>query len=157
AWMLPVTVADPTALGDASGTGALAIELRPGLTATWAPGRGTFALGDSTILADRSAIVVVARARALGQRQRLTFWPGSSGGFGGQLDRSWPAAFGLAFASEGAGSETLSLHAALDASFDRPLSADGQRLPVRAREALVVEYRLPAIDFVTLSAALAPP
>jgi hypothetical protein len=138
AWALPVAVVAPASLGPASGGGALALQLDEGLGASWTGQSRELGLGPATLMGEPGRLVLVARAaRGAGTRQVVPLWKGTTEARS-RLELSWPHEFPLRFFSEGAGAEALLLSGNLTASLDRPLTLDGNRLPVRARQALTL-------------------
>src|SRR5262249_31490699 len=123
AWSVAVTTADASTLADADGTGALTIEVLPGLSAVWDVERARMSLDRTLLLADQRALALFTQARAVGQHATVELWSG------GELELTWPRLFGVAYVCEGDGTEGLFLHADVDATIDRPVSADGRRLP----------------------------
>src|SRR5262249_48334080 len=100
AWSLPVTVAAPTALGDAAGAGYVLITLGPGLDSRW-QGLidGQVLLSRTDVLVNPSSFLVVSQAAAPAARQVFELWEGSASRRS-SLEVTFVKPFRLFFASD---------------------------------------------------------
>ena len=151
AWTVPVATVDPAHLGQASGAGALAINLAPGLKATWLGQSRPAALGGCVINVDTQSLAIGAVA-AEGDGVRLDPKLGNSPA--DRLALSWRAPFPLVFVSQAAGGEILWTEARLDASFAKPVELNGWRLPLHSDAALVIVVVSAAETLLIVEAAL---
>jgi hypothetical protein len=151
AWTVAVTTADPSLLGQAAGAGALALNLRPGLKATWQGQQRAAALGGCVISVDTQSLAMAAVA-AQGEGIRLDPKLGSSPA--DRLDLSWRTPFPIFFVAQASGSELLWTEARLDASFAKPVDVNGWRLPLHSDAAIVVMLVSAAETLLIIEAAL---
>ncbi|HET8998439.1 MAG TPA: hypothetical protein VFP86_02215 [bacterium] len=159
AWALPVAVANPGTLGEASGVGELALGLDDGLSARWKGQGQRLALGPCVVLVDAEQLAVTALAvKGVGAHEVVELW--SPDGVSRQTSRltlTNQISFPVRFFSQAAGSEALLFAAHLEATLDRPLTLDGNRVPLQSPAALIVLFQIPAGTFLGLEAAIAPP
>jgi hypothetical protein len=151
AWTVPVATVDPSHLGQASGAGALAVNLAPGLKATWLGQGRPAALGGCVINVDTQSLAIGAIA-AEGDGVLLDPKLGNSPA--DRLALSWRAPFPLVFVSLAAGEEILWTEARLDASFAKPAELNGWRLPLHSDAALVIVVVSAAETLLIIVAAL---
>lgn len=153
-WALPVTIAAIGELGNAAGAGALAMHVHAGLYTIW-PGldKGRTRLNDCFILTEPGRIALTAAHAATRARQSFEMWEE------GNPDRvvralaqlTYGPAFHLLYNCLSSGAETIAINnVALEASLDRPVSADGQRPAVHAPAASVVFVEMKANRFIYL-------
>lgn len=135
AWTVPVATVDPANLGSATGAGALALALGPGLKATWL-GQTRPAMLENCVIGIDTLTLTVAAASAQGERLRMLPKLGASNS--DQLDLSWNSEFPIVFVSEAAGTEILWTDAQMDASFSKPVDLNGWRLPLHSDAANLV-------------------
>jgi len=135
AWTVPVATVDLAHLGTASGAGALALGLAPGIEATWLGQRRAATLGGCVVSVDTQTVAVTAAA-AQGERLRMLPKLGTSGD--DRLDLSWRPRFPLIFVSQAAGTETVWTDVRIDASFSKPVDLNGWRLPLHSDAAALI-------------------
>ena len=141
AWALPVAVVTPTNLPDAAGAGELAVVTAPGLRAQWRGLAGGEArLGRAFFLAEPRMLTVVAPS-AGGRRLTQVFdlWRDSEDDSRHcSVELAYNASTLFTFASATSGTEIVIYSGAALAHLDRPVRADGHRLRIGARDAIVV-------------------
>jgi hypothetical protein len=159
AWALPVAVANPSTLGEASGVGALALSLDDGLFATWKGQGKPFALGTCMLLVDTERLALTATGtQGFGAQEVVDLWsPDGASAPTSRLTLRYQTPFPLRFFSQAAGSEALLVIAQLDANLDRPLLLDGKRVPLQSPRAVLVLFQLASGTFLVTEAAIAPP
>jgi hypothetical protein len=135
AWIVPVATVDPAHLGTATGTGALALGLAPGLKASWL-GQPRLAMLENCVIGVDAQTLALATATAQGDRLRLLPELGASDS--DQLDLSWQSQFPIIFVSQAEGTETIWTDARLDASFTKPVDVNGWRLPLHSDAATLI-------------------
>ena len=130
-WALPVATGDPASLGEAAGTGGLAVRLGAGLSAAWSTLEGGPArLGPTLLMAEPGRLVMVAlQARLANGRQRLRL--GGAPGVVGRLDLAYGTTAPVRYFAEAGLSEAVLTVCGISASLDRPLTVDGARVPLR--------------------------
>ncbi|HSK39590.1 MAG TPA: hypothetical protein VK943_07465, partial [Arenibaculum sp.] len=155
AWALPVTVAAPDALGEAAGAGAVAVILGPGLRAGWrGTADGAVRFGETVLMTEPGNLVLAtARTAGPGATQTVRLWqePGAPR-TRSDLVLGYTDTSPLRFLSEAGNADGLLVEAGLEASLDRPVGVDGQRLPLRASAAPVAFWH-DAAGFRMLAAA----
>lgn len=159
AWALPVTMANPSTLGEASGVGALALSLDDGLFATWKGQGRPFALGTCMLLVDAERLALTATsAQGFGVQEVVDLWsPDGASAPTSRFTLRHQTPFPLRFFSQAAGSEALLVIAQLDANLDRPLTLEGKRVPVQSPRAVLVLFQFAGGTFLVTEAAIAPP
>ena len=155
AWGLPVAVANPSTLGEASGSGNLMLWLEKGVRAIWLGQPKPVALGPAVLMVDAARLAVVAlTAGAQGAQQRLKLW---EGGAPNTVLLRWGQTFPLRFFSQASGSEVLWTAASFEAGLDRPLDVNGERLPLVSKSAQAIFGASSAGVFILVAAPLVPP
>lgn len=132
-WALPVTVADPSTLGAAAGTGQLALRI-PGLTLA-VVGQQPLPLGTGWLTAQPGQLTVASDdAIGTGATGQVTLYPDPRGGtsVGGRAGYRYADSFAIRYLSSSAGAETVFTHADLDVSLDRPVTGAGGRIPLQS-------------------------
>ncbi len=154
-WALAVAVVPPANLGEASGAGGLAVRLAGGVRIGWRGLSGPdVALGAAVVLAESGRVMVAApAARGPGGRQTLRLWDESDGKSSLVRLAYHPPAL-LRYISQAGVSDALVTTAALEAAVDRPVRADGLRLPLRSASAAVGFIRAASGDQVLIQAPL---
>jgi hypothetical protein len=137
AWVLPVAVVTPDALGEASGVGALGVLVADGLAASWQGHPRPVPLGSALVTgAPGQLLVSASEARGIGTSQQARL----SNGHGPATVR-YPTKFGVLFVSESAGGEALTLNASLTLSAALPLTVQGQQVPASAKAAAITLWQ----------------
>lgn len=150
-WALPVAIADPGTLGDASGAGGLALRIGPGLVATWESQPAPAPLGPAAVVVEPGRITMIApAANGLAATDRLELWPAEQKGPSAITIR-YAGEETLQFVSEAAGIDTLLLSGAVDVSADRPLTVRGRRVSLRAQDASVAVWQEQAAKQIEVS------
>jgi hypothetical protein len=135
AWALPVAAASPTQLGVAAGTGAIAMELNTGITATWLGfDKGTIKLNSTWLLAEPGHIALTALL-ADGNRSDQTFklWTANTPTrpLRSLVTLSFPKQFLHFYHCFSNGTEAVfGAGIPMTAAIDRPLQADNERLKI---------------------------
>lgn len=142
-WALQIATAPPADLGVPDGAGALALELGPGITASFGSPATLVPLADITFLLN-SITIISHTQRQL--HERLLLWgpppPGSRKAVPepirrvSELDVTYPGG-ALITTTIAPGRETVVMEAQGSANLDRPLAADGSRLPLDYTAGLV--------------------
>ncbi len=144
AWALPVATAPPDSLGEAAGTGGVLVRAKPGLRARWRGLDGGSAhLGKTWVLTVPDRLELMAgEAAYAGLVHKLDLWqtnqPDASPS---QIELRFSGPFPLHFISVAAASEALLMTSELGASLDRPIQANGRRVPISSDEAQVVFWQ----------------
>ena len=153
-WLLPVSppFLPPDQLGEAADAGAMAIVVEDGLSMTWRGlAGGRYAARNATIAVDSCDLALVADGRTLRvAQQQLALWRKSS------IDLDLTTDFRLHFVSSRKSAEALFSNIPITAHLDRPLSASGQRTPLRFESASVSLFytqELGSDEFVDLAAS----
>lgn len=155
AWGLPVAVANPSTLGEASGSGNLILWLEKGLRAAWLGQPKPVALGPTVLMVDAARLAVIAlSAGAQGAQQRFDLWEGSAPNTA--LLR-WGQTFPLRFFSQVAGSEVLWTTTSFEAGLDLPLDVKGERLPLVSKSAQAIFVASSTGVLILVAAALEQP
>ena len=138
-WALPLTVADPGSLGEAAGAGALLVRVGRGLRCSYRGlDGGEIRLLSAEFMVEPNRLLVASsdagNARA---RTELRLWQeGSDSQRRSEFQLRGKRRFTLRFVSERKNAETLAVEGTADVAVDRPLLADGRRVPLRAFDAL---------------------
>ncbi len=135
AWALPAAVIAPADLGEASGVGALMLDLAPGLTTLWTGQTAPVRLGSTRLFLDESRLAVIAGAAqgyAVAQHPSL---PGSLGR--GRFDLTWAKTFPMSYFAQASGSEALVTAASVAVSLETPVDVNGDRIAANAPTAQV--------------------
>jgi hypothetical protein len=144
-WALPVTVADSSTLGAASGAGAVAVHV-DGLTLAFPRTAQPLPLGPTWLTAQPGQVTVAADAAAgTGATGDVLLYPDPAGGagVGGRAAYRFADTFGLRHIISGTGDELLFAGASLDVSLDRPVAANGSRVGLSAPAGLIVFVEAP--------------
>jgi hypothetical protein len=144
-WALPVTVADPSTLGAASGAGVVAVHV-DGLTLAFPRTARPLPLGPTWLTAQPGQVTVAADAAAgSGATGDVLLYPDPAGGagVGGRATYRFADTFGLRHIISGTGDELLFAGASLDVSLDRPVAANGSRVGLSAPAGLIVFVEAP--------------
>ena len=144
-WALPVTVADSSTLGAASGAGAVAVHV-DGLTLAFPRTAQPLPLGPTWLTAQPGQVTVAADAAAgTGATGDVLLYPDPAGGagVGGRAAYRFADTFGLRHIISGTGHELLFAGASLDVSLDRPVAANGSRVGLSAPAGLIVFVEAP--------------
>jgi hypothetical protein len=144
-WALPVTVADSSTLGAASGAGAVAVHV-DGLTLAFPRTAQPLPLGPTWLTAQPGQVTVAADAAAgTGATGDVLLYPDPAGGagVGGRAAYRFADTFGLRHIISGTGDELLFAGASLDVSLDRPVAANGSRVGLSAPGGLIVFVEAP--------------
>ena len=138
-WVLPVANAPPLLLGAAAGAGDLALELATGVTATFGTPSVEHLLTDVAFVMAPAHLQVVAHRGRRGAHTSFPLWapppPGSSTATpppvrrASELTATYPPG-GSVSALLVPGREEVVAHCTVTANLDRPLAADGSRLPL---------------------------
>jgi len=156
AWALPVAIVSPTSFGNAAGAGGLALLLKDGLTLTWKGQRKATAAGPITLIVDTGLITFLALAvRGASSRETIQLWsphPGEDAS--AQIDLRWPTQFPLRFFSAATGAELLILIGSIKGNFDRPVTVNGKRVFIQAKNALIFFIESAGFNGVIVEAVL---
>lgn len=131
-WFLSLTRGAPNDLGEAIGSGGLALQL-DGLGLAFAAQARPVPLGRAWLLAQPGSLALIAvKAAGTGLGGQVGFYPqpGGGRGVGGRASFRFADEFGLTYLSSAAGSEGVFAAAAHDVSLDRPATATGERVPL---------------------------
>ena len=151
AWALPAARTTPADLGEASGVGALMLDLGPGLRASWTGQDQPVPLGATRWLLDEARLSVSAPAAPVPAAAR-TLRPPLAGGRS-LLELFWTAPFPFDFFAEASGSEAVVTTGEVHLALNRPVDVAGDRVPVRAAGAQISFTELPESRFLLVSAA----
>jgi hypothetical protein len=126
-WLLPATQADPLALGDAAGVGALCITVQKGLTAVWKGlGGSPTTLTHPSIVVEPGLLTVIDLfASNTAGRQRWTLWRNQDSAHHSTISLTFGKAFPFLFVSSTTNSEAVAFFCAHKAAIDRPVDANG--------------------------------
>jgi hypothetical protein len=156
AWSLPVAVANPATLGDATGAGGILLGLGDGLRTSWPEHPAPVDLGPCSLLAEYGVFSLFApTAHIFGGIQRITLWDDS--GTRGNVDLENYATSPWRYIAFGNGRELLAYQAQASALFDRPLNSHGDRVPVNCSHALVLFVQDASGIRLLLEGAVDPP
>jgi hypothetical protein len=153
AWALPVTVASPAQLGVAAGTGAIVMELKEGISATWAGiEKGTIQLKNTYLLAEPGHISITS-IKAAGNRsvQPFNLWDENNPNkpLRATLKLSYPKQFILLYHCFSNGNEAIiGFKIPMNAAVDRPLQADNKRLNINPTDTEMILLKMHAKTLV---------
>lgn len=153
-WALPAARIAPVDLGEASGVGALMLELGVGLSATWTGQADPVALGPTTILLDEARLAAVSPAAhgyAVTQRPVL---PESMGR--GRFGMTWGRSFPASFFAQATGTEAVVTVAAIATSFEKPVDVRGEPVAMSAEAATIIFIETMAGRLLWIQATMAP-
>ncbi len=139
---LPAAVITPADLGEASGVGALMLELGRGLAATWQDEPRPVDLGPALMLLDESRLAFTGRAaRAMGSavRPHLAHLSEAAALAYTRLDKT-----AVHYLTSTDGAEAIVLSAAVDVRLPKPVDVAGNRVGTLLPTALVVISSTPA-------------
>jgi hypothetical protein len=138
-WALPITSAAAGDLGPAAGADTLLLQLSTGISAQFGGLNGSEALTDATLVLQAGVIFIVAHNGKRETHDRFLLWgprsPGTSTAVpppiarASEIDLTYPRD-GLILAFMVAGVETVIASCVVTANIDRPVAADGTRLPL---------------------------
>ncbi|HEX6100909.1 MAG TPA: hypothetical protein VF432_31615 [Thermoanaerobaculia bacterium] len=134
-WALPAARIAPADLGEASGVGALMLELGDGLSATWTGQNESVPLGPTLLFIDEARLATAsafAHAYGLAQHPEL---PEAAGR--GRLALAWERIFPLTYFAQANGSEAVFSAARFRASLEKPVDVNGDRVSVDAPAGVV--------------------
>jgi hypothetical protein len=158
-WALPLAVADPGSLGEAAGAGALLVRVGRGLRCSYRGLEGgEIRLLSAELMVEPNRLLVASsdagNARA---RTELLLWQeGSDSQRRSEFQLRGKRRFTLRFVSERKNAEALAVEGSADVAIDRPLLADGRRIPLRAFDALCL-FGQDATGFTIAGVAFATP
>lgn len=156
AWALPVAIVEPSRLGEASGSGAMALTLGAGLSAEWITlEAGPTRLGAANLMVEPGRIALTAAtAVSLRAAHHLSLWTGARGR-PASMEVDYAPTFPLHIFSEQTGTEAVVVQASVRGNLDLPVQADGGRIPVRHAQALVGFIQQPSGFKIIVSAQAA--
>ena len=159
AWALPVAQTSPASLGSASGAGAWALFLGAGLLLAWKGQAVPVPAGPLVILVAPGFVSLAALdAQGLGTKEEVSLWAGATvAAPPSRLTLYWKSSFAAWFFSSSAGSEIVAIFAALEGSFDRPITVAGRRAYVHSDLALILFVESAPFTGIIVQAALQPP
>ena len=133
-WVLPVTKADPLALGEAAGTGALGIGMEKGLSATWKNLRGpsTALLHPGIVVEPGLVTLLDFTASNVEGRQRWTLWRNAATRHHSDVVMTFGRLFPFVFVSSTADSEGVFCFCGYIAHIDRPVDGNGRPFPLHS-------------------------
>ncbi|MBI1766066.1 MAG: hypothetical protein HYR56_32070 [Acidobacteria bacterium] len=140
AWALSTAALDilnPTA---AAGIGALVVHCKPGLTAAWTGLQGgELALQQPYLMAEpgRIAITDLLAANRF-CTQQFNLWKDAQNPYGTSIQMLYPAATPFFYNTFANGNEVLAVLGHADVQIDRPVTAAGEALAIRARNSLLL-------------------
>ncbi|MFF2236324.1 hypothetical protein [Streptomyces anulatus] len=138
-WSLPVTTDPIDLLGEAAGCGRVALDLAPGLRASWyGLEGGPVSLGRADLYADGAALRITA-VPAQGRRAHQAFrlWKETTRDRS-RVEVTFPGPFSLSYVSHASGTDEFTTHGLARPWLDRPRTAAGRRVDT----ALRVTFRL---------------
>ena len=155
-WALPVTVVQPTALGDAAGAGGVSLSLSAGLSLSWHDRPTGATTGPVTLVVDPGMVQVAGTSAASpGPAWPVTLWNASPTEQGRLLIR-FAKRFPFGFVSESAGAEQLSFRAPFSANLDRPRTINNERIPFSTDEGWVGYLATSALSLFVAHGLAAP-
>ena len=132
-WVLPVTKADPLALGVAAGVGAVGIAMEKGLSATWKGLKGKTTLLHPGIVVEPGLVTVLDFvASNVEGRQRWTLWRNAANRHNSEIVLTFGKLFPFIFISSAANSEGVFCFCSHKADIDRPVDGNGRPFVVRS-------------------------
>jgi len=153
-WALSAARIDPADLGEASGVGALMIDLNAGLEATWTGQSEPASLGSTRILLDDARLAVVCAAAygyAVEQHPLLPAPLARS-----HIAMTWGRTFPLSYFAQASGAEAILTVAALSVSFEKPVDVRGEPVAVNTKAALVIFLETMKGNLLRIQADLIP-
>lgn len=138
-WAIPIATASASALGSAVGAGALALQAGSGISAVFGDLTSPNALNDVALILQPKRIGIVAHTGTRETHDRLLLWgpppPAPPQAFPPPIRRVSEVDLTYArgarvFAIIVPGTETVVAFCTVAANLDRPLAADGSRLPL---------------------------
>lgn len=146
-WALPVTTSSITNLGDAAGTGAIVLQLNPGINATWVGlAKGPIQLNECYLLAEPGRIAITAPAATSKKaKQYFELWNESQKEklIRSRVDLTWNQPVQLFYNCLSSGAETIKSNGqSLTASIDQPVTADHHRLNITSPSADLVLFEV---------------
>jgi hypothetical protein len=154
-WALPIAATTIGALGDASGAGSLVLGLTEGAQAASQP-TGTVTVGIWEILIDPAQLFILIFGQTAVSATSYTLWPnGTTGGPPSSVSFACPAGVTASFLAT-PGQEVLTVDGTATAFLDRPLAADGGRLPITGTAVLNQDVTAAATRVAILGTAPSP-
>ena len=141
AWALSVAhIAAPVT--EPAGAGGLALGLDPGAAVQWQNLAANVSIAGTQLIVEPQGTSLIASAFVNpSPEQRFTLWTDTASSERRcSVDLRYGPKFPLRFRIEADGSEALALTAFCAAHLDRPVSASGVRLPIRAPDAFAVFF-----------------
>lgn len=142
-WALAVAISAPDDLGNAAGAGALALNLRAGLRGGWKGlAGGPAQLGPALVMAETDRVALVAaEATAPGVRHRMALWTAAATSAAPKAAEFGFDRFLLRYESLAGSADVVLTNGSVTASTDRPVTADGQPVPIRAATSTTVIWQ----------------
>lgn len=139
-WLLPAAKIDPLQLGTAAGTGAICINLKPGLKAAWKGLKGgSCLLTNAFVIAEPGMLSVVDfTADNIYGKQRWKLWNNNNPDIQSEIKLSLTASFPFVFISNSNGNEIVSFFCNFKAALDRPVASDGAPFKIDSPVALAM-------------------
>jgi hypothetical protein len=154
-WMLPIAATTITALGEAAGAGSLLLVLAHGAAAKSQP-TGTISVDLWEIVIDPSQLFIEIGGTATTISSSYTLWPNSaSNGPPSSVAFATPAIAVASFLAT-PGREILTISGKATAFLDRPLAADGGRLPISGRAILSLSVTASGTRLAIMGEAASP-
>lgn len=137
-WLLPAAKVNPSQLGAAAGTGALAIAVVKGITADWKGLKGGLTkLIQPGIIVEPGMVTVLDFFAANTQgKQRWVLWKNAPAEHHSEITLSFGKAFPFIYISASKGSESVLFFCKHRASLDRPVDANGTPFKIESTIAL---------------------
>jgi hypothetical protein len=133
-WLLPAANVDPTQLGQAAGTGALAVSLSKGIKADWKGLKGSSTtLIHPAIIAEPGMVTVVDFfASNLYGKQKWIVWRNAASKHHSEITLTFGAASPFIFVSSAKNNEAIFFFCGHKGSFDRPVDANGSPFKIES-------------------------
>lgn len=129
-WALPAARIAPADLGEASGVGALMLELGEGLSATWTGQTEPVPLGPTILFLDEARL---ATASATAHAYDVAQHPALPGVMGrGRIALLWNHTFPVTYFADARGSEAVYTFARFRTSLEQPVDVNGDRVSIDA-------------------------
>jgi len=140
AWSIPVTIADPSTLSQAAGTGGITLHLATGLQARWKGRDAKTIVGTSALVVELGALeLLAATARTVNSPQHASLWKGAAPSKAlGSFDLRFPKPFAFAFVAESIGIDALVIAPFLRLKADQPVTINGDLFPFESAAATVI-------------------
>jgi hypothetical protein len=151
-WTLPIATATIATLGEAAGAGSLLLELADGAHATASP-TGTMTVGGWAISIDPGQLFVLIGAVATAVKTTYKLWPATPPATLASAVAFTSLAGVIASFLATPGREVLSVGGSATAFLDRPLAADGGRLPIGGNAVLTQTVTASATSLSILGTA----